>query len=167
MAKRKVLVAGASGLVGQAAVRHFAAQPECEVVAVSRRVPDSIPGAKFLSVDLLDPQRCAEVFGQMGDVTQLVYAAVNEKPGLMDGWLDRAARTGREESAARLVVTRDQGVWRSSGTDRDTRARALTASRSSELLLAAGGLSASQAAGQTLVVDHPATAIGYGRGRRK
>ena len=89
MAKRKVLVAGASGLVGQAAVRHFAAQPECEVFAVSRRVPDSIPCAKFLSVDLLDPRRCAEVFGQMGDVTHLVYAAVNEKPGLMDGWLDR------------------------------------------------------------------------------
>ncbi|MGO9263985.1 MAG: SDR family oxidoreductase [Candidatus Binataceae bacterium] len=89
MAKRKVLVAGASGLVGHAAVRHFAALPECEVVAVSRRTPDAVPGAKFLSVDLLDQSRCAEVFSQMGDVTHLVYAAVNEKPGLMDGWLDR------------------------------------------------------------------------------
>jgi nucleoside-diphosphate-sugar epimerase len=89
MAKRKVLVAGASGLVGYAAVRHFSKLPDCEVVAVSRRVPDAVPGAKFLSVDLLDQGRCAEVFGRMGDVTNLVYAAVNEKPGLMDGWLDR------------------------------------------------------------------------------
>jgi len=89
MAKRKVLVAGASGLVGHAAVRHFAKLPECEVVAVSRRIPDAVPGARFLSVDLLDQSRCAEVFGQMSEVTDLVYAAVNEKPGLMDGWLDR------------------------------------------------------------------------------
>ena len=89
MAKRKVLVAGASGLVGNAAVRHFAKLHECEIVAVSRRIPDAVPGAKFLSVDLLDQGRCAEVFGQMADVTHLVYAAVNEKPGLMDGWLDR------------------------------------------------------------------------------
>lgn len=89
MAKRKILVAGASGLVGHAAVRHFTKLPECEVVAVSRRIPDGVPGAKFLSVDLLDQNRCAEVFSQMGDVTNVVYAAVNEKPGLMDGWLDR------------------------------------------------------------------------------
>src|SRR5207245_9153083 len=89
MAKRKVLVAGASGLVGNAAVRHFAKVPDCTVVAVSRRTPEPVPGAQFISVDLLDRARCAEVFGSMADVTDLVYTAVNEKPGLMDGWLDR------------------------------------------------------------------------------
>lgn len=89
MATRKVLVAGASGLVGYAAVRHFASLPETEVVAVSRRRPDAVPGAKFIPVDLLDTNRCSEVFSQLADVTHLVYAAVNEKPGLMEGWLDR------------------------------------------------------------------------------
>ncbi len=89
MGKRKVLVAGASGLVGYAAVRHFTKLADTEVVAVSRRDPDPISGAKFISVDLLDQCRCAEVFSQLGDVTHLVYAAVNEKPGLMEGWLDR------------------------------------------------------------------------------
>jgi len=89
MAKRKVLVAGASGLVGFAAVRRFSKLPDTEVVAVSRRVPDPVAGAKFISVDLLDPRRCTEVFSQLGDITHLVYAAVNEKPGLMEGWLDR------------------------------------------------------------------------------
>jgi nucleoside-diphosphate-sugar epimerase len=89
MAKRKVLVAGASGLVGHAAVRHFAKLPDCEVVAVSRRVPDAVAGAQFISVDLLDSRHCAEVFASMSDVTHLIYAAVNEKPGLMEGWLDR------------------------------------------------------------------------------
>ncbi len=89
MAIRKVLVAGASGLVGHAAVRHFAKLADCEVVAVSRRIPAPVEGAKFLSVDLLDQRRCQEVFGQMSDVTHIVYAAVNEKPGLMEGWRDR------------------------------------------------------------------------------
>jgi nucleoside-diphosphate-sugar epimerase len=89
MAKRKVLVAGASGLVGHAAVRHFARLPDCEVVAVSRRSPEPVAGAQFIAVDLLDQRRCAEVFGSMADVTDLVYAAVNEKPGLLEGWLDR------------------------------------------------------------------------------
>ncbi len=89
MAIRKVLVAGASGLVGHAAVRHFASLADCEVVAVSRRIPAPVGGAKFLSVDLLDQRRCREVFGQMSDVTHVVYAAVNEKPGLMEGWRDR------------------------------------------------------------------------------
>jgi nucleoside-diphosphate-sugar epimerase len=89
MAKRKVLVAGASGLVGHAAVRHFSRLPDCEVVAVSRRIPDKVPGAEFISADLLDQRTCADIFSRMSDVTNVVYAAVNEKPGLMDGWLDR------------------------------------------------------------------------------
>ena len=89
MAKRKILVAGASGLVGNAAVRYFSKLPDCEVVAVSRRTPPAIPNAKFISVDLLDQRQCAEVFGSMADVTEVAYAAVNEQPGLMDGWLDR------------------------------------------------------------------------------
>src|SRR5215831_13692871 len=89
MAKRKVLVAGASGLVGHAAVRLFAGLPDCEVVAVSRRSPLPTPGARFFPVDLLDSRKCADIFSQMSDVTHLVYAAVNEKPGLIEGWLDR------------------------------------------------------------------------------
>jgi nucleoside-diphosphate-sugar epimerase len=89
MAKRKILVAGASGLVGYAAVRHFAKLEGWEVVAVSRRTPDPIEGATFISIDLLDARRCEELFAQMSDVTHVAYAAVNEKPNLLEGWLER------------------------------------------------------------------------------
>lgn len=89
MRKRQILIAGASGLVGFAAVRHFAQRDDWEVTAVSRRVPVGVDRATFLSVDLLDKRRCNEVFGQMSEVTHLVYAAVNEKPDLLGGWLDR------------------------------------------------------------------------------
>jgi nucleoside-diphosphate-sugar epimerase len=86
MPKRKVLVAGASGLVGFAAVKHFAQLPDWEAVGVSRRIPPGLEGATLISVDLTDTARCAEIFGQMPDVTHLVYAALYEKPGLVRGW---------------------------------------------------------------------------------
>ncbi|NOT54500.1 MAG: NAD-dependent epimerase/dehydratase family protein, partial [Deltaproteobacteria bacterium] len=82
MAKKKVLIAGASGLVGSAAVRQFARLPDWEVVGVSRRTPPGIDRATFVSVDLTNQRQCAEVFSRMTDVTHVVYAAVNEKPGL-------------------------------------------------------------------------------------
>ena len=88
MAKNKVLIAGASGLVGHAAVEHFAALPGWDAVGVSRRTPTDLEGAALFSVDLTDPAACDRLFGAMGDVTHLVYAALSESPGLMPGWLD-------------------------------------------------------------------------------
>jgi NAD(P)-dependent dehydrogenase (short-subunit alcohol dehydrogenase family) len=40
MPSRKILIAGATGLVGYAAMKHFASEPGSEVIAVSRRRPD-------------------------------------------------------------------------------------------------------------------------------
>ena len=88
MPGNKVLIAGASGLVGHAAVEHFASLPGWEVIGVSRRVPRDLAGAELLSVDLLDADACAGTFGAMTDVTHLVYAALQEQSGLFQGWLD-------------------------------------------------------------------------------
>ncbi len=89
MTKKKVLVAGASGLVGFAAVKHFSQLPEWEAVGVSRRIPPGLEGTTLLSVDLMDAAQCANVFGQMHDITHVVYAALYEKPGLVQGWQER------------------------------------------------------------------------------
>ena len=86
--KKKVLIAGASGLVGHAAIRHFAALPGWDVVGVSRRTPADLPGAALLAVDLLDAQACRAAFSGLGGVTHLVYAALQETPGLFPGWTD-------------------------------------------------------------------------------
>jgi nucleoside-diphosphate-sugar epimerase len=85
---KKVLVAGASGLVGHAAIDHFAALPGWEAVGVSRRIPNDLRAATLLSVDLTDTAACERAFGAMSDVTHLVYAALHEIPGLMPGWID-------------------------------------------------------------------------------
>lgn len=82
-----ILVAGASGLVGFAAMKHFA-ERGYKVTALSRRKPFETFGAQHISLDLTDRAACADVMSGMKDVTRLVYAALYEKPGLMPGWLE-------------------------------------------------------------------------------
>ena len=88
MTQKHVLVAGASGLVGYAALKHFAQDPNVKVTAVSRRRPLNTFGADFISADLTDKARCAEIFAALGDVTHLVFAALYERPELVAGWVD-------------------------------------------------------------------------------
>ena len=86
MPSRKVLIAGATGLVGYAAMKHFGSEPGCEVIAVSRRRPDETFGARFLPLDLTDAPACAAIAPEFAGVTHLVYAALHEQPGLVAGW---------------------------------------------------------------------------------
>jgi len=86
-----VLVAGASGLVGTAAIERFLADG-WDVIAVSRRAPE-LEGTtegrlRHAAVDLLDADACREAFSGLGEVTHVVYAAVFEKPGLVAGWTE-------------------------------------------------------------------------------
>jgi nucleoside-diphosphate-sugar epimerase len=88
MPRKVVLVAGASGLVGYAAMKHFAADPACEVIAVSRRPPSETFGARFLAADLTDREGSASTFSTLRHVTHVIYAALYERPDLIDGWRD-------------------------------------------------------------------------------
>lgn len=88
MSHSKVLIAGASGLVGYAALRHFRGLPGWEAIGVSRRRPPGLEDAPLVQVDLTDRARCADVFGAMRDVTHVVYAALHEKDDLVAGWRD-------------------------------------------------------------------------------
>ena len=87
---RKVLIAGASGVVGAAAVEEFLAQGY-EVVALSRRKPEVAGGKPFqhLAVDLQDAAASKAALSKLGDVTHVVYAALFEKPGLIAGWSEK------------------------------------------------------------------------------
>ena len=85
-----VLIAGASGLVGAAAVNQFL-DDGWDVVAVSRRKPeiDSHRAFRHLPIDLQYEEACRQTFEPLSDVTHVVYAAVYEKPGLIPGWTER------------------------------------------------------------------------------
>jgi nucleoside-diphosphate-sugar epimerase len=84
----KLLIAGALGLVGRAALEHFEAQEGREIVALARRAPDFPSRARFLSVDLTDPAACRAALGPLGGITHILYAALFEKPELGKGWLE-------------------------------------------------------------------------------
>ena len=86
----KVLIAGASGLVGAAAVDKFL-DDGYDVIAVSRRKPEVESDRPFehMPVDLRDPAASKKAFSKLPDVTHVVYTAVFEKPGLIPGWQER------------------------------------------------------------------------------
>jgi nucleoside-diphosphate-sugar epimerase len=90
MANKKVVVAGATGLVGNAALRHFGSAEGAEVIALSRRKPRELHGARFVAIDLSDASQCARAAGEMRGATHLVYAALHEKPDLVGGWRDES-----------------------------------------------------------------------------
>jgi nucleoside-diphosphate-sugar epimerase len=85
---RHILIAGATGVVGYAALKHFAERGDCRVTAVSRRPPLESFGAQFHSLDLTDAEACRRLMTELPGVTHLVYAALYEKPGLYAGWLE-------------------------------------------------------------------------------
>jgi nucleoside-diphosphate-sugar epimerase len=85
MGRKTVLVAGATGLVGYAALKHFAQAPDTDVIAVSRRAPPGI-SIRHLALDLTDAAACRRAAETMRDVTHVVYAALFELPGLVEGW---------------------------------------------------------------------------------
>lgn len=134
MGSRTVLVAGATGVVGHAALEAFAASGEWNVIALSRRAPD-LQGlqdpkgrqrVRHLSVDLTDAQACQAAVASMPGITHLAYAALHEKPGLVRGWrepdqmqtnllmlrnlLDPLAAAGTLEHVAVLQGTKAYGV---------------------------------------------------------
>jgi nucleoside-diphosphate-sugar epimerase len=94
MTNKRVVVAGATGLVGNAALRHFGGSGGCEVIALSRRTPRDLHGARHVAIDLTEAAQCARSAPQLQGATHLVYAALYEAPNLVEGWRDeRQIRT--------------------------------------------------------------------------
>ena len=84
---KTVVIAGASGVVGQSALNHYLEQG-WNVVALSRRQPMTLSDRPFrhLPVDLRDADATRSALESVGPVDQLVYSALYEKPGLIAGW---------------------------------------------------------------------------------
>lgn len=87
---RHILIVGASGVIGSAAVEHFAGKADWSVTALSRRRPVVASGCRFrhVSVDLQDRSACAELLSGLPHVTHVIYCAVRESSGLVQGWSD-------------------------------------------------------------------------------
>ena len=87
---RTLLIAGASGVIGSAALEHFARQPGWRSIALSRRRPVVAADLPFthLPVDLSDAEACRAALAAVPVPTHFIYAAGAEKEGLVEGWRD-------------------------------------------------------------------------------
>ena len=56
--EKTALIVGATGVVGQACLRHFASLPGWRAIGVARRPITPPPGAEALQLDLQDSAAC-------------------------------------------------------------------------------------------------------------
>lgn len=85
-----VLVVGASGVVGSAVAERFLADDDRDIVTVSRREPEIEAARPFrhVAVDLRDGEAARAALAEFTDVEDVVYTALFEKPGVMEGWTE-------------------------------------------------------------------------------
>jgi nucleoside-diphosphate-sugar epimerase len=86
--KNKVLVVGASGLIGVAAIEAFLAAG-WDVIGISRRKPELPSGRdlRFIPVDLRDEKAARQALSPLADVTHVAYTALYENADdLVSGW---------------------------------------------------------------------------------
>lgn len=107
---KKLLLVGASGVVGQAILNHFGTLNDWQVLAVGRRLPANCSEENFLRLDLLDRAACATALSALTDITHIIYAAVYEKPGaLVEGWRDPDQMAKNDAMLKNLIEGIEQG----------------------------------------------------------
>ncbi len=103
---RKVIVTGASGLLGRAIQRVFAASPEWETIGLAKnRVGD---GMKRL--DLLQPEAVRELLErERPDV--VIHAAAERKPDVCEGQPELTQALNVTATSSLCQVAREVGAW--------------------------------------------------------
>lgn len=87
----KVLVAGASGLIGVAAIEAFLSAG-FDVIGTSRRKPELPSGRHFdfIPLDLRDARAARQAFSVLTNVTHVAYTAIHESADdLVGGWSNK------------------------------------------------------------------------------
>lgn len=93
-----VLVVGALGVVGRAALDHYAAQPGWWVIGLARRLRPEDVQAEWIAADLKDREALRAALSGIDPITHVVYAALHEESGLVSGW------TAAAQIAANLTM---------------------------------------------------------------
>lgn len=106
----RILIVGATGLVGAAARHHFAELPGWEVVTISRRSLPTQDNVTHLAVDLTDDEACRRVFADAPPISHVLYAALHEEDDLEAGWRSQ----GQQETNLRMLKNVINGVERQS-----------------------------------------------------
>ena len=81
--KKKVLIAGASGISGSYIAQELVSRSDWQVTGLARAVPreDSDNGMLFLAADMLEPSSLEQVSDHFNDLTHVVYAGYSPVGG--------------------------------------------------------------------------------------
>src|SRR5690606_31592757 len=86
-----VLIVGALGVVGRAAMDVYLEDTNWHVTGLSRRRPEEEMRADWVSADLLDREALEAALAPCSkDLTHVVYAALQEEASLVSGWTSDA-----------------------------------------------------------------------------
>ena len=89
MAHSHILIVGATGLAGAAAIRHFSALPGWAVTGLSRRPLSTGGNVAHIAVDLTDEAACRKAFANAQPFTHVLYGALYEEHDLATSWRSR------------------------------------------------------------------------------
>ena len=81
----RLLVVGATGLLGRAPIKYFKPKKNWVCAGLSRR-PHEIRNVEYLKGDLLDKGSIDRLQSRLRDVTHVLYAALYEMDDLLIGW---------------------------------------------------------------------------------
>lgn len=82
MSRKTALVLGATGVSGRAIVSHLDQQEDWDVIGASRNPPYFDTTARFVSVDLMDPDSCEAGLAGLDQVTHVFYTAYWDNPDI-------------------------------------------------------------------------------------
>lgn len=88
MRDQTILVVGATGLLGRAALLHFRDLPGWRVLGLSRR-PSDVEGIEHLPADLMDRASLEGHRDALASVTHVLYVALFEMADVVAGWRHR------------------------------------------------------------------------------
>ena len=86
--KNKLLMIGATGLLGRDVLKYFRDKPDWDCIGLSRRDPQ-LSGVMHLKSDLMDKKSIDDHANILTSVTHVVYGALYEMDELISGWRHR------------------------------------------------------------------------------
>ncbi|SVD54232.1 uncharacterized protein METZ01_LOCUS407086, partial [marine metagenome] len=102
--KKKVLIAGASGISGSYIAQELSSRSDWQVMGLARTIPPADSGNDsgmlFLAADMLEPSSLEQVSDHFNDLTHLVYAGYSPMGGS-----DWAAQTSVNSSMFEILVS--------------------------------------------------------------
>ena len=92
MAHRKTaLVIGATGMIGRHVVQALDNLDDWDTIGLARSTPDFETKARFIAVDLSDPDSCKANLSGLAEITHIFFAGYTDRPT----WAEQCAPTRR------------------------------------------------------------------------